>query len=169
MKTSELFTTLIEEHTVGTFVGARMTRESEKLVADWMRDNGMRKKEPRSNFHITVLGDSDKSFPWHPATFEPHLEIDSDTYRLEKFDNGAIVLAFSIPELEARHEQGCKDHGITWSFPTYQPHLTLSFDPTGLNNMKRLVVPTFPIYVQGEYVEPWTTPESESKNTVIDV
>jgi len=147
----------------GKFVGARLTRDSERAIMRWMRDNGLRKKEPRARLHITVVGDKEQNFDWEPATFDPPLEIDSSTYKLEKFDD-AIVLSFSVPELEKRHEAAVKKYGINWKYPTYQPHLTLSFDETGLNNMDRLLKPTFPMYVSNEYAQAWEFNESDSSS-----
>ena len=164
MRTTDLFTTLVEKKkTVGTFVGARLDRESERNIMQWMKDNGLRKREPRSRFHVTVVGDKTQSFDWKPATFDPKLEVDPNTYKIQKFGDKAIVLTFSVPELEKRHEAGIKKFGINWDFPTYQPHLTLSFDPNGANDMNRLLRPTFPIYIQNEYVQPWEhDPTNES-------
>jgi len=165
MKLLEFLETIREDasNEPGTFVGARLTRDSERAITRWMRDNGLRKKEPQARFHITVIGDPDQSFDWYPATFDPPLEVDPSSYKLKKFDEGAIVLTFSVPELERRHEAGIKKHGITWKHPTYSPHLTLSYDPTELNTMERLLTPTFPIYVQNEYVQSWGFTESADR------
>jgi 2'-5' RNA ligase len=165
MKLLEFLETIRENDSSGPgkFVGARLTRDSERAIMRWMRDNGLRKKEPRACFHITVVGDKERGFPWNPATFDPPLEIDPNTYKLEKFGD-AIVLSFSVPELEKRHEEAVKKHGINWKFPTYQPHLTLSFDETGLNNMERLLKPTFPMYVANEYEQPWKFTEEDSSS-----
>ena len=166
MKLLELLETFREDEVSsgpGKFVGARLTRDSERAIMQWMRDNGLRKKEPRARLHITVIGDADNDFPWNPATFEPPLEIDPHTYKLEKFGDDALVLSFSVPELEKRHEAACSEHGIDWKHPTYQPHLTLSFDPKGLNNMERLLKPTFPLYVASEYAQPWQFDEGDSR------
>jgi hypothetical protein len=148
----------------GKFVGARLTRDSERALMQWMRENGLRKKEPRARLHITVVGDKEQNFDWNPATFEPPLEIDPSSYKIEKFDDGAIVLSFSVPELEKRHEWAIKQYGIQWKYPTYQPHITLSYDPTGLNNTERLLTPTFPMYVANEYAQPWEFNEADSRS-----
>lgn len=148
----------------GKFVGARLTRDSERAIMQWMRDNGLRKKEPRARLHITVVGDPKQNFDWNPATFDPPLEIDPHTYKLEKFGEDAIVLSFSVPELERRHNAAVEKYGIEWKHPTYDPHLTLAFDPTGLNKMERLLKPTFPLYVASEYAQPWQFDEADSSS-----
>lgn len=164
MKLVEFLETVRENDSSGPgkFVGARLTRDSERAIMRWMRDNGLRKKEPRARLHITVVGDKEQNFPWHPATFDPPLEIDASTYKLEKFGD-AIVLSFSVPKLEKRHEAAVEKYGINWKYPTYQPHLTLSFDETGLNTMDRLLKPTFPMYVANEYAQPWEFNEEDSR------
>jgi len=164
MKLLEFFRTIRENvsNGTGTFVGARLTRESERDITRWMRDNGLRKKEPRARMHITVVGDKEHDFDWNPATFKPPLEIDPASYKIEKFDHGSIVLSFSVPELEKRHEQAVEDYAIQWDFPTYQPHITLSYDPTDLNDVERLLTPTFPMYVSHEYEQPWSFTESDT-------
>ncbi len=166
MKLLEFLETIREDESTsgpGKFVGARLTRDSERAIMQWMRENGLRKKEPRARLHITVVGDKEQDFDWNPATFDPPLEIDPHTYSLEKFGDDAIVLSFSVPELEKRHQAACDKHGIDWKHDTYQPHLTLSFDPTGLNDMNRLLKPTFPMYVANEYAQPWEFKEGDSR------
>jgi 2'-5' RNA ligase len=171
MKMSDLQnrTPLKETNGPGTFVGARLTRDSERKLMQWMRDNGLRKRQPKARLHITVIGDKDKEFDWTPAKFVPPLEAEKTTYKLERLgkEGEAVVLSFSVPELEKRHRDGIKKYGITWSHPQYHPHITLSMDPTELNDIERLLMPTFSIYVANEYVQSWEfdekKPESERR------
>jgi 2'-5' RNA ligase len=168
MKMSDLTnrTPLKEANGPGTFVGARLTRESERDLMQWMRDNGLRKRQPKARLHITVIGDKKKEFDWTPAKFEPPLEADKTTYKLERLgeDGKAVVLSFSVPELEKRHREGIKKHGITWDHSQYHPHITLSMDPTQLNDIERLLMPTFSLYVKNEYVQPWDFDEENPKS-----
>lgn len=151
----------------GKFVGARLTRESERQLMHWMRETGLRKKQPRSRLHITVIGDPTRNFDWTPATFDPPLEVDASSYKLKRFggENECVVLVFSCPELEARHHKARKEHGVHWDHEHYQPHITISVDPTGLNNIDDLLLPTFPLYVKNEYEQPWVFNANESEST----
>ena len=157
MRLTAFFESLNEGESVGTFVGARVTRDSERKLTQWMRDNGLRKKEPQSRLHITVLSDKNTPFDWEPVKFDPPLEVNQNTYKLERLgeDGKALVLSFACPELEKRHHEGREKHAIDWPHPTYHPHITLSMDPTKLNDDRKLRLPTFPIYVQTEYVQPY--------------
>lgn len=152
------FLTIVEEgssESTGTFVGARLTRDSIKNLSRWMKDEGIKKKVPNSKLHITVIIDKSKPFDYQPIKYDPPLEIDSTTYRLENFDTkegkGALVLTFSSPEFEQRHHDIKNKHSIDWDYLYYQPHITLSYDND--QNIEDICKPQFPIYIDKEYVE----------------
>ena len=48
-------------------------------------------------------------------------------------DDGAVVLQFESMPLQARHRY-FKDHGASWDYDAYRPHITLTYEaPEGLN------------------------------------
>ncbi len=152
------FLTAVKEDSsddTGTFVGARLTRDSIKNLVRWMKDEGIKKKVPSSKLHVTVILDKNKSFDYQPIKYDPPLEIDSTTYRLEKFDTndgkGALVLVFSSPDFEKRHHSAKSEHSIEWDYLYYQPHVTLSYDNE--QDIEDIRIPQFPIYIEKEYVE----------------
>jgi hypothetical protein len=152
------FLTIVKEDSsddTGTFVGARLTRDSVKDLSRWMKDEGIKKKVPNSKLHVTVILDKEKSFDHQPIKYDPPLEIDSTTYRLERFDTkdgkGALVLVFSSPEFEKRHHDAKDEHSIHWDYLYYQPHITLSYDND--QNIEDIRKPQFPVYIDKEYVE----------------
>jgi len=166
MKLLEFLDIIREDDTSepGKFVGARLTRESERNLMHWMRETGLRKRVPRARLHITVIGDKTRNFDWTPAVFDPPLEVDASTYKLQRFggENECVVLTFSCPELEERHNKARKEHGIHYDHDHYQPHITVSVDPKELNNLESLLLPTFPLYIDREYEQPWEHKFNES-------
>ena len=51
-------------------------------------------------------------------------------------DDGAVVLRFDSQPLQARH-QYFLDHGVSWDYDAYHPHITLTYDkPEGLDLSK---------------------------------
>lgn len=42
-------------------------------------------------------------------------------------DKGAVVLLFNSSELAWRHEAIKRDADASWDFPTYQPHVTITY------------------------------------------
>lgn len=140
----------------GTFIGAKLTSDSNNLLKKWMDDNQIKKAYPKKKFHVTVAMDKNRDLSWNPATFTPTLEIDPGSYKIKKF-NDFLVLSFSCPELEKRHDKAIKMHNINWDFDSYQPHITFSKDPNSLNDMEKILLPTFPIHINNEYVEPFNS------------
>jgi hypothetical protein len=51
---------------------------------------------------------------------------------MEKFSGGAVVLQFKSRELEWRHE-AIREAGASWDWPEYQPHITITYDPDGVD------------------------------------
>lgn len=139
----------------GTFVGARLDTESEDKLVNWLQKTGLQNTEPRENIHITIIGDKKRQFPWKPRKYAP-LEIDPSTMSIDLFGEDeykALVLRFESPELEERHLWGKDTYGIDWKFPEYNPHITLGYD-TGVEP-GRVPIPDFPLFVAGEYAQPW--------------
>lgn len=151
----------------GKFVGCRLTRESERELMHWMRENKLRKREPRARLHITVIGDKNHEFDWTPAVFDPPLEVNASTYKLQRFGKNEefVVLTFSCPELEKRHKQARRRHGLSWDFEHYQPHISLSEDPNKLNDIAKLLLPTFSLYIQGEYAQSFNFNSDDAEKT----
>jgi phage-related protein (TIGR01555 family) len=50
-------------------------------------------------------------------------------------DKGAVVLLFNSSALAYRHES-MRDKGASWDYPTYQPHVTLTYEGAGLDLSK---------------------------------
>jgi len=50
-------------------------------------------------------------------------------------DKGAVVLLFNSSALAYRHEH-MRERGASWDFPTYQPHVTIAYDASGVDLSK---------------------------------
>ena len=140
----------------GTFVGARLTRDTEDRLLDWMDKNGIQNQEPRERLHVTVVGHKTRQFPWKDRVFPP-LEVDPSSLAFDVFqdddDGEALVLKFESPELQERHQWAKDTYGIEWKFPEYNPHVTLGYN-TGADPGK-LTAPDFPLFIAKEYSQPW--------------
>lgn len=145
---------IIEQECSGKFVGAKLTPDTIKRITRWMAENNIKNPVPVKDLHVTVICSKDKDFPWNPLEFDPPLEANQNTYRIEKFGD-ALVLRFSIPELEQRHQAARRTYNIDWDFPTFEPHITLSYDANANPDPKDLIWPRFPIYISHEYEQPY--------------
>lgn len=108
-------------------------------IKKWAREQGFKNIE--QDLHVTVMY-STEPVDWMKASQawdvdeNGGISINAGGPRLvEKFEGGkrAIVMSFRSWNLEARHSEliviGCKP-----SHPTYQPHITISYDEPGFSD-----------------------------------
>ena len=100
----------------------------------WAKAQGFETTTPADDLHVTVAfsrrpvdwmkageawsGDKDGKFIVNPGgarIVEP------------LGDKGAVVLLFNSSELSWRHEAIKRDADATWDFPSYQPHVTITY------------------------------------------
>lgn len=94
----------------------------------WAKDQGFEKTLQPEDLHVTVMY-SKTSLVW-PRRRSGGLIVKPDINRsIAAFgdDGSAIVLKFESPTLEGRWSQ-LKDKGFVPSWPTYQPHVTITWD-----------------------------------------
>ena len=164
MRIVEFFSALRREpskNEVGTYVGARLDRASEDKLIHWMKENGIKSPTPKARLHITVISSHDQAFPWEDMTYSPKLEIDPSSFQLAQFgeNEDKLVLKFNQSDLEKRHHDAREEHKIDWDFPQYEPHITLSDNPD--NDLDKILLPSFPIFISNEYNQPHEYNDSE--------
>lgn len=143
----------ITEGVKGTFIGVKLTPESNLRLAGWMRQNLIQDPEPEGELHITLVIDKDKPIPYHPVKYGTPIPIDPSTYSIDIFgkDNNVMVLKFECPFLEDRHNKLRRKYGLSWDFPSYSPHITLT---NTIQEIKtELEVPNFELEFGREYME----------------
>lgn len=145
---------IIEDKTPGTFVGAKLTKQTEDKLREWMREQGIENRN--RGLHVTVVFDKKGKFDWSAATWDPPIQVDQESYRLDLFgpDKDTLVLKFECPELASRHKFGREQHDLKWDYPRYTPHVSLSYDAAQVD-IKTLKLPTFPLEIDREYVTAW--------------
>lgn len=156
MRLLEFMTVMDPTTQTGTFVGVRLTRDTEDRLLDWMERNGIQNQEPRNRLHATVVGHKTRQFPWKPREYGP-LEVDPSTMQLDTLpadeDGTALVLKFHTDELAERHQWALDTYGFEWKHPSFIQHVTLAygdeFDPG------KMQAPDFPMFIAREYAQPW--------------
>jgi len=111
----------------------------------WAREQGL--SIDAESLHVTIAY-SKTPANWFalPKQFQENIVIESESMRLiEKFDGGAVVLAFKDSRLERRNRQTLSA-GFTTTYPDYQAHITLfwtqdeSFDISSIEAYKGEIV-----------------------------
>lgn len=120
----------------GTYAGVRFTDDTVKRIKTYAEENEIPNRVPSSKLHTTVLysrkycpnyeaaGAYDKPLVGKPKKF--------DIWKSQPDENGnrslCLVLTYDCPELVNRHNALMKEHGATFDYDQYRPHVTFSYD-----------------------------------------
>lgn len=158
----------------GTYAGVRFSPNTVKTLRAYGKSNKIPNRLPHENFHTTLLH-SKKHLP----NYEPAGEYDTpmkgvplglEVWPSQPDDAGKVknclVLAYSCPPLYQRHHKLMNQHGATYSFDEYKPHVTLSYD-IGDFDIKKLPAFEEELEIVSEYDEElkdsWATDKKEAK------
>lgn len=98
-------------------------------ILAWARSQGIENLESPDKLHVTVAFSRDPVSPAAGGDAPGQLVSASGEREVKRLgDEGAVVLRIDSPELHARW-QAWRDAGASWDFESYQPHVTLTYDP----------------------------------------
>lgn len=116
------------DKTAGLYVRRNVTNGHD--IREHFKAQGMGKMVQPGDMHVTVAHSKTPVDAAAAGQSTPSLTVPEDTYsrRVKPLgDKGALVMHFDSPELQKRHGQ-LKKAGAKWDFPSYQPHVTLTYD-----------------------------------------
>ena len=137
-------------------------------VIKWHKENLNCSHLKEDDFHVTIAF-SREEVEW--SQFEPlsnPLKVKLKNVKPEKLgEQGAIVLRFECDELGERWKE-FKAGGASWDYPSYKPHLTLSYSYPGTEAELRKVkgytgTLEFGPEVFGEVEEDWAAKIEEEE------
>lgn len=106
-----------------------------EAIREWAAANGFTSTLPASDMHVTVAYSRAPITGVLPAT-QALLIVSGGQRSVEPLgDDGAIVLKFSSPDLQARWRQYIAS-GASWDHESYTPHVTLTYDGAGVDLSK---------------------------------
>lgn len=126
----------IKQEKLGTYAAVRFSKSTIDRLTQFCVDNGVKNALKPSKLHTTLLysrkhlpdyealGDLDSPWIGSPKEFvvwDTRSEDDAPPTR-------CLILKFECKQLEDRHEFLMKEHGATYDFDTYHPHISLSYD-----------------------------------------
>lgn len=144
---------------VGTYAAASVLPESRDIIAEYVYHIGIPNPLDPELYHCTIM----YSRKPHPD-FEPieygklqtqisHFLIFPSRCPVDGSVQQALVAVLDSPMLEARHHHIREVHGATYDYPSYIPHITLSYDVGEGFDLEGLPVLDTKIYLSGEYAE----------------
>lgn len=122
----------------GTYFGVRPTKETVAAMKEFMGDHKIPNPVADDDLHATVvysrafvgarpLGKLD---PTWKAKFHEY-DLFPTSSRVdesgEEAPNHCLVMKFHCPEIHQRHSYLRKEHGASHDFPTFDPHMTLTY------------------------------------------
>ena len=142
------FAELIEDD--GTYVAARFCKESVRSLVDLQEQIGVPNPVSPHDLHTTIVY-SRVPIEWEPMTHNVPAHVVG--YRVFETDAGTdcLVLELDCPSLADRFNEAM-DRGATFDFPSYIPHVTLSYD-IGDFSHDALETPALRLNVAHEYID----------------
>jgi 2'-5' RNA ligase len=128
MKITELF----ESDKIKTLYISRPLLNAEEFI-DWAKSQGFEKTLEAKELHVTVAF-SKKEVDWsNIKSLTNTIKISNGKRKVQKLgDEGAVVLRFESTELKNRWRE-ILNHGASWDFDDYHPHVTITYDGKDLN------------------------------------
>lgn len=122
----------------------------------WATAAGIPNLVPPEEMHVTQV------YSRTPVDLAPRTDTVIAKRRIAPLgDKGAVVLHFDSPELQARHREAMAA-GASHDFPSYQTHVTLSYDAGG-TDLSAIAPPTFPLVFGPEVHAPLNENWAEEK------
>lgn len=160
----EFINSLVEEkkddNPDGTFVGVHLSKKSKDALAEAAAKMKVPNKLRRDKMHATLIY-SRKYLPEFKAKGKFDEPLTATPDKLEIFpsqdgNSNVLVVRLDAPDLVKRHKEIMKEHGATYDFDEYKPHITLSynvgdFDPDAHDIKEHMDDPT--IEIVDEYQE----------------
>ena len=146
----------------GTYVAVKFDEDTQNALVEFAKEAGIPDALNKSEFHSTivysrkhlpdyeVLGTIDEPWEAKPKEFtvwekKPNAYDDRHTY--------CLVMQLTCPKMNERHTMAREDHGATYDFDEYLPHVTLSYDVGVGFDVKKLKWTGDPLKVVKEYKE----------------
>jgi len=119
---------------------SRRVLNADEIIA-WAKGQGFETTLAAEDLHVTIAY-SRTPVDWMEVhqtwTVKPNgnLTCSAGGPRLvERFGEGAVVLLFNCSDLTWRHVE-IRDAGASWDWPDYQPHITFTYQPGGVDLAK---------------------------------
>lgn len=133
MKLYQLFEKHSPSKEKGSYAGVKYSKSTIDIIEQFSKENHVKNALNPNKLHTTLLysrkflpdfkGRGDLS---SPIVAQPKEFVIWKSKDVPPKD--CLVLKLICPELEKRHDELMKEHGATYDFDSYHPHITFSYD-----------------------------------------
>lgn len=115
----------------GRYIGIRFTPDTKEKLKQIIHSEEVPNKIDPSDFHSTVVYSRESNIPGYEVSGKLETPIDAviDSFDIFPSQDGknCLVVKLQAPDLEDMHKK-TKEHGASYDFDEYIPHVTLSYD-----------------------------------------
>lgn len=147
MKLDEL---LVEkkEKQKGTYAGVKFSKDTVDGIKEYIKENDIPNHTDYDKMHTTLLYSRKYLTAYEPSGKLSDIMVGNpikfDVWDTQPDDGGnvarCLVLTYKCADLVRRHEYLMKEHGATFDYDDYTPHVTFSYD---IGDMKDADLPKF--------------------------
>lgn len=157
----------------GTYSGVKASKDTQEKIKKYLEDNKVPTPVKTEKLHTTILysrkylpnykpaGKLDTPYKAKPVEFMVWKTTPEDP-KEEK--TNCLILKLDCPKLIQRHKELMKEHGATFDYETYTPHITLSYNIGDLD-VSKLPKIDFDIEFDTEYIEDLNLNWAKTKGT----
>lgn len=143
-----------DTHQYGTYICANVDHRTTKQLADWVKANNIPNPLDPKEYHATII----YSRVGVPGAEDYPLELPITAkvaeWKVFPSQSGAkcLVLALKSVDLDHHHSMIRKLYGATHDYPSYEPHVTVSYDYG--SSTPPSAIPDFDIVFDDVKIEP---------------
>lgn len=114
----------------GTYIAANLSEESKDSLAALQKRLGIKDPLPKDDFHCTLMYSKKGDPDVRPQQYKEPKYAEVDSLDLLGDDKNCLVIKLNSEHLQMRHQQLIMN-GLTHSYSTYNPHITLTYNYQG--------------------------------------
>lgn len=114
------------------YVCRPLTQGSAERLANWAADQGIQNVVPPELMHVTQVHSTAEVDTEDFKPLDTLIEVGDIRWLSQLGKGNALVMFFDSPEMQARFAEASQA-GASWDFPTYMPHVTISYDTAGVD------------------------------------
>ena len=153
MKLFSEFAALMEECRQPWYVANRPTPHTAKEIFEIAKQAGVQNLHQRDKYHCTLIYSREPCKEPKPRK-TLLIPVQAEKWDIFKSRDGknCLVLKLNSAAMQQRHKQLMKELEASYDFPTYLPHITVSYDAGDIDTSK-LPLPERAFVMTGEYCE----------------
>jgi 2'-5' RNA ligase len=146
----------------GTFVGVKLDAESKQKILDLIGKLKLEEPIPEDKLHSTLVYSDKKSLDGFKSNtsfgesgFPKVKPVNFNVFpNSQNPGTGCLVMELDSDYLHTRHDEIVSKYDVQEKFPTYRPHITLSYNYAGEPPDSKYLQDLGELNIESEYDEP---------------